>query len=375
VVRFNKPAIVGTEETYLRQVFARGKFAGGGPFSERCNEWLTKHFKAPAVYTTSSCTHALEAAAMLSVGAGDEVIIPSFAFSSTAAAFVRVGAIPVFVDIEPRTMNIDPQAVAQAITSRTRAIVVLHYAGVSCRMDELMELANERNLVVIEDAAQAMFSRYKGKPCGTFGALGCISFHESKNIQCGEGGALVCSSTQYARRAEVIIEKGTNRAKFFRGEVPEYTWLEVGSSFVLSELNAAFLLAQLEVGEAITAERLALWKSYYESLTPLAVKGVIEIPSIPVECEHNGHIFWIKARDIAERRQLISYLKEQNIQAVFHYIPLHTSPAGQKYGRFSGADQYTTKEAERLVRLPLYYGFDAVAAVAQAVRDFYESAH
>jgi dTDP-4-amino-4,6-dideoxygalactose transaminase len=372
MIRFNRPTVTGGEEAYLRAVGERGKFAGGGPFSTRCDRWLTAHFGCPGAFVTTSCTHALEAAAMLcDIQPGDEVILPSFAFPSTATAFVRSGARLVFVDIDPSTMSIDPLAVERAITPNTRVIVALHYGGVACRMDELLRLAEAHFLLVVEDAAQAMFSTFKGRACGTLGALGCISFHESKNLHCGEGGALVCRTEEHARRAEVILEKGTNRTSFFRGEVEKYTWLDIGSSFVLSELNAAFLLAQLEEAQAITADRLHCWDSYRLALLPLAEAGFIDIPSIPDYCEHNGHIFWIKAKDIVERSQLIAYLKERSIQAVFHYIPLHTSPAGQKYGRFSGDDVYTTKEAERLVRLPLYYGFDAAETVAQIVRDYY----
>jgi dTDP-4-amino-4,6-dideoxygalactose transaminase len=371
---FNRPAITGYEQAYLDQVMARGKLAAGGPFSTRCNAWLEEHFGAPGALTTTSCTHALEMAAMLSgVQPGDEVILPSFAFSSTATAFARCGASLVFVDIEPATMNIDPAAVAAAITPRTRVIVALHYAGVACDMDVLARLAGQHGLIIVEDAAQAIFSSFRRQACGTFGAFGCLSFHETKNIHCGEGGALVINDPDLVARAEIIWEKGTDRARFFRGEVDKYTWQDLGSSYVLGELCSAFLLAQMEHGEAITRDRLRSWQEYRQALAPLAEQGLIELPVIPDSCQHNGHIFWLKTRDQEEQARLISFLKQRSIHSVFHYVPLHSSPAGRRYGRFAGSDRYTSREAARLVRLPLFYGFDQAASVAGAVCAFYRS--
>ncbi len=372
LIPFNRPAITGAEEDYLAAVMKRGKFAAGGPFSTRCNAWLKEEFGTPDALTTTSCTHALEMAALLcDLEFGDEVILPSFAFSSTATAFARCGARLVFVDVEPATMNIDPEAVAAALTPKTRVIVALHYGGVACDMDALLALARQHGLLIVEDAAQAIFAEYRGAPCGTLGTFGCFSFHETKNLQCGEGGALLINEPQYVQRAEIIWEKGTDRTRFYRGEVDKYTWQDIGSSFVLGELNSAFLLAQLERGQEITADRLRSWRQYLKYLRPLAEQGCIEIPRVPEACRHNGHIFWIKVRDASEQADLIRYLKKRSIQSVFHYVPLHSAPAGRRLGRFVGQDRITTRDSSRLLRLPLYYGFSEAARVAEAVRAFY----
>jgi len=373
-IPFNRPVITKNEKTYFNEVLQHGKFAGGGIFSQRCKMWLENHFRTEAVFTTTSCTHALEMAALLAeIESGDEVIMPSYAFSSTATAFVQRGAVPVFIDIEPATMNIDTSEIEPAITKKTKAIVALHYAGVSCDMDKIAEIASEKEISVIEDAAQAMFSSYKGKACGTLGDFGCISYHESKNLQCGEGGAIICNDGKTVKRAEIILEKGTNRSQYFRGEIDKYTWVDVGSSYVLSDINCAFLLAQLEHGEEITRDRLKSWSLYQEILQPLQQEGVIELQHIPENCQHNAHIFWLKTKDLKERSTLIEYLKNQGIHSVFHYQPLHSASAGQKYGRFHGKDEYTTKEADRLLRLPMYYGFDQAEYVSSKVAEFYNN--
>ena len=374
MITFNKPAVTGCEQNYLNQVFERGKFSGGGPFSVKCGQWLQAHFSMPGVFLTTSCTHSLEMAAiMCDLNTEDEIILPSYAFSSTATAFVRCGAKLVFVDIEPTTMNIDPEMVEAAVTPNTKVIVVLHYGGVACDMESISKIAKRHGLQIVEDAAQAMFSTYRGRHCGTLGTFGCISYHESKNLHCGEGGALICNDSDYGVRAEIILEKGTDRSRFFRGEVDKYTWIDVGSSYVLSELNAAFLLSQLEQGKQITTDRLNIWNDYYKCFQPLVEDGIIEVPRIPGDCQHNGHIFWIKTKDLNERTRLMGFLAEKGIHSVFHYQPLHSSPAGQKFGRFSGEDCFTTRESERLLRLPLFYGFDKVGFVSSAVKDFYHA--
>lgn len=372
-IPFNRPAVTGREAAYIEEVFSRGKFAGGGYFTCQCNDWLRAHFGTRGVFVTSSCTAALEMAALMcDLKAGDEVIVPSYAFSSTAAAFVRCNASLAFVDVDPGTMNIDPGAVEAAITSKTRVIVVLHYGGVACDMDALLRIAERYGLILIEDAAQAMFANYKGRPCGTFGTFGCISYHESKNLHCGEGGALICNDDRYIGRAEILLEKGTNRSQFFRGEVDKYTWLDAGSSFVLSELNCAFLLAQLEQGERITSNRLELWRAYWDGLEELGETGLLELPLVPTESAHNAHTFWIKPRNLEERSALIAWLKARNIHSVFHYQPLHATPAGRKFGRLAGVDRVTSSHSDRLLRLPLFFGFTEIARVVSAVKAFYE---
>lgn len=371
-IPFNRPCITGKEAQYIQAVLAARKFSGDGPWTTRCNDWLKSHFNSARALVTTSGTAALEMAAMLcEFSPGDEVILPSFAFSSTANAFAREGASLVFVDIEPKTMNLDPLAVERAITPRTKAIVALQYAGVSCDMQALQKLADLHSLLIVEDAAQAIFSNYQDKPVGAHGTFSCISFHETKNIQCGEGGALIVNDPRYVERAEIILEKGTNRMEFKRGGVHKYTWLDIGSSYVLGDLNAAFLFAQLEAGPGITTERMATWERYRQGLLPLATEGYIEMPGDYAPDTHNAHIFWIKLRSMDDRRKLIDYLSELSISALFHYVPLHSSPAGLKFGRFEGEDKYTTIESGRLLRLPLYSDMVEDAEVIRALRDYF----
>ena len=323
---------------------------------------------------TTSCTHATELAAILAdIKPGDEIIMPSYTFVSTANAFVLRGGVPVFVDIRPDTMNIDEKQIEAAITEKTKAIVPVHYAGVACEMDTIMDIAKRHNLLVIEDAAQGVMASYKGKALGSIGDYGCYSFHETKNYSMGEGGALLIRDREHVERAEIIREKGTDRSKYFRGQVDKYRWQEFGSSYLPSELNVAYLYAQLEMADQINEARLARWNEYYKLLTPLAQAGKIELPVVPEGCVHNAHMFYIKTADEHERQELINYLKERDILAVYHYVPLHSAPAGIKYGRFNGEDVYTTKESERLLRLPMYYGLTAeeTAFVADQVKEFY----
>jgi len=376
MIDFNVPPYVGTEMKYVEEAVAKNhKLCGDGPFTHRCSEWLEERTKATKVLLTTSCTHATELAALLSdIKEGDEIIMPSYTFVSTADAFVLRGAVPVFVDIRPDTMNIDENRIEEAITENTKAIVPVHYAGVSCEMDKIMELAEKYHLIVIEDAAQGILSTYKGKMLGTIGDYGCYSFHETKNYSMGEGGALLIKAAQNVERAEIIREKGTNRAKFFRGQIDKYTWVDAGSSYLPGDINAAYLMGQLDMADEIFNDRMRSWNLYYELLKGLAETGKIELPFIPKECEHNAHMFYMKAKDLEERTALISFLKENGIQAVFHYIPLHSAPAGERFGRFHGEDKYTTKESERLVRLPMFYGLreDQVRYIAQKVTEFYK---
>lgn len=356
MINFNVPPYTGKEMEYVMQCVENQKICGDGPFTKKCNEWIEKKTGTGKCLLTTSCTHATEMAALLAdIKPGDEVIMPAYTFVSTADGFVLRGATPVFVDIRPDTMNIDENKIEAAITEKTKAIVPVHYAGVSCEMDKIMELAKKYNLMVIEDAAQGIMSTYKGKALGTFGEFGCFSFHETKNFSMGEGGALLIRDQKYVEEAEIIREKGTNRSKFFRGQIDKYTWVNYGSSYLPSDMNAAYLYAQLELADEITEHRLLLWNRYYERLLPLAEAGRIELPVIPKGCEHNAHMFYIKARDLEERSAFIDFMAKKQIKCVFHYIPLHTAPAGQKFGRFHGEDVYTTKESERLVRLPMYY--------------------
>ena len=371
---FNVPPHVGRELDYIKEAVEKHKICGDGEFTKRCNAWFEQHTGTRKCLLTTSCTHATELAALLAdIKPGDEVIMPAYTFVSTADAFVLRGAVPVFVDIRPDTMNIDENLIEAAITEKTKAIVPVHYAGVSCEMDKILEIAKKYNLMVIEDAAQGVMSSYKGKALGTIGDFGCYSFHETKNYSMGEGGALLIRDEKYVEEAEIIREKGTNRSKYFRGQIDKYTWVNYGSSYLPSELNAAYLAAQLDVAEEVNEDRLKSWNLYYELLTPLKEAGKIELPYVPEECIHNAHMFYIKTKDIDERSALIDYLKEHEIMAVFHYIPLHTSPAGQKFGRFHGEDKYTTKESERLLRLPMFYGLkeEDVRHVADTIRDFY----
>ena len=355
MISFNIPPYVGTELKYIENAIQNQKICGDGIYTKKCTDWLEEHFHAQKVLLTTSGTTALDMALLLcDLRPGDEVILPSYTFSSTATAAVLVGAKLVFVDIRPDTMNIDEAKIEAAITDKTKVIIVVHYAGVSCEMDTIMEIAHRHKLKVVEDAAQAVMSTYKGKVLGTIGDFGCYSFHETKNYSMGEGGALIINNSAYNERAEILREKGTNRAKFFRGQVDKYTWVDFGDSYLPSELNAAYLWAQLEKADEINDDRLTSWNAYYDAFNPLKDAGKIELPVVPDGCEHNAHMFYIKCKDIQERSELISYLKINGILAVFHYIPLHSAPAGLKYGRFDGEDTYTTKESERLVRLPMY---------------------
>ncbi|MCR5620442.1 MAG: dTDP-4-amino-4,6-dideoxygalactose transaminase [Treponema sp.] len=376
MISFNVPPYVGSEEKYIAQAIASHKICGDGEFTKKCSEWMEQRFQAKKVLLTTSCTSALEMAALLcGVQPGDEVIMPSFTFCSTADAFVQRGAKIVFVDVRPDTMNIDETRIEAAITERTKAICVVHYAGIACEMDTIMDIARRHKLKVVEDAAQGVMASYKGRPLGTIGDYGCWSFHETKNFSMGEGGAIVINTgMDDVEKAEVIREKGTNRSKFWRGQIDKYTWVDYGSSYLPSELNAAYLWAQLEVADKINEDRLSSWKRYRMSLQPLVDCGRIEIPFVPEACEHNAHMFYIKCRNLEERTAFIAYMKEHGFCCVFHYIPLHSSPAGLKFGRFDGEDKFTTKESDRLVRLPLYYGMggDVVDSVVGAVKGFFE---
>ena len=357
MINFNVPPCTGNEMKYIEQAIASHKICGDGSFTKKCNAWLEQRFGAKKVLLTTSGSTALDMAALLcGLEPGDEVILPSFTFSSTANSFVLARAKLVFVDIRPDTMNIDETLIERAITDKTKVICVMHYGGVSCEMDTIMDIARRHDLKVVEDAAQGVMSNYKGKALGTIGDFGCYSFHETKNYSMGEGGALVINNPAYNERAEILREKGTNRAKFFRGQVDKYTWVDFGDSYLPSELNAAYLWAQLLHADEINDNRMATWNAYHDAFRPLADAGRVELPTIPADCVHNAHMFYLKCRDLEERTALIRHLKANDILAVFHYIPLHSAPAGKKFGRFDGADVYTTAESERLVRLPMYYG-------------------
>lgn len=374
MIYFNNPPFVGNELEYVRQAIDNQKICGDGPFTKKCSQWIESKTGTSKALLTTSCTHATEMAALLlDIKPGDEVIMPSYTFVSTADAFVLRGAKAVFVDIRPDTMNIDENLIENAITERTKAIVPVHYAGVSCEMDKIMEIALKYNLKIVEDAAQGILSTYKGKMLGTIGDFGCYSFHETKNYSMGEGGALLIRDPDYIEKAEIVREKGTNRSKFFRGQIDKYTWVDAGSSYLPSDLNAAYLWAQLEQADKIFDNRMKTWKLYYELLLDLQEQGVISLPVVPENCTHNAHMFYIKTKDLDERTRLIDFLKEQGILAVFHYIPLHTAPAGRKFGVFCGEDRYTTKESERLVRLPMYYGLEEekVVYIVNKIKDFY----
>lgn len=374
MINFNIPPFTGKETEYMTKAIQNHKISGDGEFTKKCNKWIEDKTGTAKALLTTSCTHATEMAALLAdIKPGDEVIMPSYTFVSTADAFVLRGATAVFVDIRPDTMNIDETLIEDAITDKTRAIVPVHYAGVSCEMDTIMDIAKRHNLLVIEDAAQGVMASYKGKALGSIGDYGCYSFHETKNYSMGEGGALLIRDREHVERAEIIREKGTDRSKYFRGQVDKYRWQEFGSSYLPSELNVAYLYAQLEMADQINEARLARWNEYYKLLTPLAQSGKIELPVVPEGCVHNAHMFYIKTADEHERQELINYLKERDILAVYHYVPLHSAPAGIKYGRFNGEDVYTTKESERLLRLPMYYGLTAeeTAFVADQVKEFY----
>ncbi|MCI6331129.1 MAG: dTDP-4-amino-4,6-dideoxygalactose transaminase [Lachnospiraceae bacterium] len=373
-IPFNKPPYIGKESEYVIDAVNKGHISGDGEYTKKCAKNLEELSGTKKALLTTSCTHATEMAALLSdIKPGDEVIMPSYTFVSTADAFVLRGATPVFVDIRPDTMNIDETLIEDAITPKTKAIVPVHYAGVGCEMDTIMDIARRHNLTVIEDAAQAIASTYKGKALGTFGDFGCYSFHETKNISMGEGGALLIQNEDLIEPAEIIREKGTNRAKFFRGQIDKYTWVNYGSSYLPSDMNAAYLWAQLENIDIIQKKRLSVWNRYREGLSELEKKEYIEFGVIPDECTNNAHMFYIKVSDLETRTELISYLKENGIMAVFHYVPLHSAPAGRKFGRFNGEDRYTTKESERLMRLPLFYSItdEEVDFIIEIVKEFF----
>lgn len=357
MINFNEPPYTGKEIEYMKEAVENLKICGDGPFTKKCNRWFEDRFNTQKVLLTTSGTTALEMATLLcGLKEGDEVILPSYTFSSTATSIVLTGAKLVFVDIRPDTMNIDENKIEEAITDKTKAIMVVHYAGVACEMDTIMAIARKYNLKVIEDAAQAVMSTYKGKALGTIGDFGCYSFHETKNYSMGEGGALVINNPEYNERAEILREKGTNRAKFFRGQIDKYTWVDYGSSYLPSDLNAAYLWAQLEMADEINNDRLDTWDYYYENFKEYEERGIIELSFIPEECEHNAHMFYIKLKNLEERSKFIQYMRQNDVCCAFHYIPLHSAPAGMKFGRFDGKDEFTTKESERLVRMPMYYG-------------------
>ncbi len=375
MINFNVPPYTGKELDYIKQAVESRKICGDGQFTKKCQELIEEYTGTKKCLLTTSGTDSLEMAAVLAdIKEGDEVIMPSYTFVSTANAFVLRGAKIVFVDIRPDTMNIDEKLIEDAVTDKTKAIVPVHYAGVGCEMDTIMEIAKKHGLKVIEDAAQGVMGFYKGKALGSIGDFGCYSFHETKNYSMGEGGAILINNENDVLRGEIVREKGTNRSQFFRGQVDKYTWMDVGSSFLPSELNAAYLYAQLEIKEKINEERLKCWNFYYENLKDLAEKGLIELPFIPKECSHNAHMFYIKTENLEVRTKLISYLKEHGIGSVFHYIPLHSSPAGEKFSRFNGEDKYTTKESERLTRLPMYYGLtlQQCGQIVDCIHEFYK---
>ena len=372
-IPFNKPHMTGKELWYISEAHHAGKLAGDGKFTKMCHQWLERQTGSLKVLLTHSCTASLEMAAILAnLELGDEVIMPSYTFVSTANAFVLRGAIPVFVDIRADTLNIDETLVEAAITKRTRAIVPVHYAGVGCEMDTLQIIAQKHQLLLIEDAAQGVMARYKGKSLGSIGDLGCFSFHETKNVISGEGGALLINNPEFSERAEVIREKGTNRNQFFRGEVDKYTWVEQGSSYLPGEIIAAFLYAQLQEAQQITLLRMDIWKKYHNLLEPLEKAGKLRRPIVPSHCEHNAHMYYILADDLLTRTELISYLKDKGINAVFHYVPLHTSPAGKKYGRNYGDMTLTDSLSDRIIRLPLWIGIPNVSLVVDTIQEFFQ---
>lgn len=375
MIPFNKAVFLPETLEYVKEVVESGRIAGDGKYTRLCSEWMQNRFSAKKVLLTTSCTAALEMAAiLLDIGAGDEVIMPSYTFVSTANAFALRGARIIYVDIRKDTMNLDESLLEAAITERTKGIVIVHYAGVSCEMDTIMEIAKKYKLPVIEDAAQGVMSTYKGRALGTIGDLGCYSFHETKNYTMGEGGALVINNEKYRERAEIIREKGTNRTQFFRGEIDKYSWVDLGSSFLPSEFNVCYLYGQLLKADEINKDRLESWKFYNENLQCILKTGA-ELPYIPSECIHNAHMFYIKLRDLQQRTEFIKYMRSKGISCVFHYVPLHSAEAGKKYGSFHGQDRHTTRESERLVRLPLYYGLernDIEKVVSETVNWFRE---
>ncbi|MDD2509386.1 MAG: dTDP-4-amino-4,6-dideoxygalactose transaminase [Aliarcobacter skirrowii] len=376
MIPFNKPPYTGNEEKYVIESMKSSKISGDGEFTKKCHKWFEEKLHCKKVLLTTSCTHALEMAAiLLDIKEGDEVIMPSYTFVSTANAFVLRGAKIVFVDIRPDTMNIDETKIEEAITSKTKVIVPVHYAGVACEMDTIMDIATRYNLFVVEDAAQGMMSSYKGKALGTIGHLGAYSFHETKNYtSAGEGGLLIINDEKFKERAEIIREKGTNRSLFFRGMVDKYSWVDVGSSYLMNDVSAAYLWGNLEKADEINQNRLNSWQKYYDGLKELENRGFIELPKIPDGCVQNAHMFYLKVKDLEERTALLDYLKENDIGAVFHYVPLHSAPAGEKFGRFDGVDNFTTKESERLIRLPMYYGLEdnELLKVIDVVKEFFK---
>ena len=374
MIPFNTPPFVGNELDYMKQAIEAKKISGDGSFTKKCNALLEEQTGCGKVLLTTSCSHSLEMASLLTnIQPGDEVIMPSYTFVSTANAFVLRGAVIVFVDIRPDTMNIDENFIEAAITPKTKAIVPVHYAGVGCEMDKIMEIAGKYNLLVVEDAAQGVMAYYKGRALGSIGDVGCYSFHETKNYSMGEGGAVLVNNPAMYERSEIIREKGTNRSRFLRGQIDKYTWVDVGSSYLPSDMNAAYLYAQLEKADEINEKRLASWQKYYTAFESLETKGYVQRPIIPDECRHNAHMFYLKVRDLELRSDLISYLKSNGVMAVFHYVPLHSSKAGERFGRFCGEDKYTTKESERLVRLPMYYGLsdNDIDYVTEKVKSFF----
>ena len=375
MIRFNVPPFTGKEMEYVKKAVENMHICGDGEFTKKCNAWLEERTGTAKALLTTSCTHALEMAALLcDIKEGDEVIMPSYTFVSTADAFVLRGARCVFVDVNPKTMNIDETKIERAITPKTKVIAVVHYAGVACEMDTIMDIAKRHNLLVVEDAAQGIMSTYKGKALGTIGDFGCLSFHETKNYSMGEGGALLIKDPKYIEQAEILREKGTDRSKYYRGQVDKYRWQDFGSSYLPSDMNAAYLYAQLEIADEINNVRLDRWNRYYEAFKPLEEAGRIELPYVPDYAVHNAHMFYIKCRDLTERTKFIDFMKEADILTVFHYIPLHDAPAGAKFGRFDGEDEYTTKESERLVRLPLFYtlSVEDTEYIISKVKEFYE---
>lgn len=375
MIDFNRPAFVGSELEYIQDAIHRGMLCGDGIYTKKCSQWMEKEFDVRRVMLTTSCTHALEMAAFLcDIQPGDEVIMPSYTFVSTADAFVLRGAKIVFVDIRPDTMNLDEKLIEQAITPKTKVIVPVHYAGVACEMDTIMDIAHRHGLKVVEDAAQGVDACYKGKALGTIGDFGCYSFHETKNFTMGEGGALLFQKEEYLEKAEILREKGTDRSKFFRGQVDKYRWMDYGSSYLPSELNAAYLYAQLEAKDKIQKKRMEIYEYYHRNLADLAAEGKVEQPYVPQECEHNAHMYYLKVKDMKVRTRLLAYLRENGICSVFHYVPLHSAPAGRKFGRFAGEDVYTTKESERLLRLPMFYNLDMedVKRIVDVIHKFQE---
>lgn len=373
-ITFSRATLTGKEEKYVKEVVASGRLSGDNVFTKKCHNWIEERTKTRKALLTTSCTHALEMSSVLiGINPGDEVIMPSFTFPSTANSFILRGARIVFVDIRPDTMNIDEALIEKAISAKTKAIVPVHYAGVGCEMDSIIQIAKAFNLTVVEDAAQGMMSTYDGKMLGSIGDIGCYSFHETKNYQCGEGGAILLNFERLIERAEIIREKGTNRSQFFRGEIDKYSWQDIGSSYLPSDLNAAFLWAQLESAEDINTDRLKSWGIYYAALKGLEEKGFINLPHIPSKCKHNAHMFYIKTSNLDERTSLIDFLKSNEVYAVFHYVPLHSSKAGRKYGRFNGIDRFSTSESERLLRLPLYFGMteEDIDTVCSLISKFY----